>query len=92
VIARQGRDIAVFARRGVSRANVQGRSPAAYPNHVIEMALAHAIGDKVERSYRRGDLFVKRRKLMAAWADYCAAPRRDATVTPLRARGARFWR
>jgi integrase len=59
-----------------------------YPNHVIEMALAHAIGDKVERSYRRGDLFDKRRKLMDAWAAYCTTPQRGATVTPIRARGA----
>ena len=32
-----------------------------YPNHVVEMALAHAIGDKVEAAYRRGDLLAKRR-------------------------------
>jgi predicted DNA-binding transcriptional regulator len=38
------------------------------------MALAHAIGDKVEAAYRRGVLFDKRRQLMDAWAGYCAAP------------------
>jgi integrase len=43
---------------------------SAFPNHVVEMALAHAIGDKVEAAYRRGDLFEKRRKLMAAWAEF----------------------
>jgi integrase len=42
-----------------------------FPNEVVEMALAHAIGDKVEAAYRRGDLFEKRRKLMDAWASYC---------------------
>jgi len=31
-----------------------------YPREVAEMALAHAIGDKVEAAYRRGDLFEKR--------------------------------
>ncbi len=36
----------------------------AYPREVAEAALAHAIGDKVEAAYRRGDLFEKRRKLM----------------------------
>ena len=41
-----------------------------FPNHVVEMALAHAIGDKVEAAYRRGDLFAKRRELMAAWAEF----------------------
>jgi integrase len=46
----------------------------AYPNHVVEMALAHAIGDKVEAAYRRGDLFEKRRRLMEDWARYCTRP------------------
>jgi integrase len=45
-----------------------------YPNHVVEMALAHAIGSGVEAAYRRGDLFDKRCELMRAWADYCGAP------------------
>jgi integrase len=45
-----------------------------YPNHVAEAALAHAIGDKVEKAYRRGDLLEKRRKLMDAWATWCAQP------------------
>jgi integrase len=57
-----------------------------YPNHVIEMALAHAIGDKVEAAYRRGDLFAKRAHLMADWAKYCMTPQRDGTVTPMRTR------
>jgi len=39
-----------------------------YPREVAEMALAHAIGDKVEAAYRRGDLFEKRREMMADWA------------------------
>jgi len=42
-----------------------------YPNHVVEMALAHVIANKVEAAYRRGDLFEKRRRLMADWARYC---------------------
>jgi integrase len=39
-----------------------------YPREVAEMALAHAIGDKVEAAYRRGDLFEKRRQMMADWS------------------------
>jgi integrase len=46
----------------------------AYPREVVEMALAHAIGNKVEAAYRRGDLFEKRRNLMEAWATFCEAP------------------
>jgi integrase len=43
-----------------------------YPREAAEMALAHAVGDKVEAAYRRGDLFEKRRRLMGDWAQYCA--------------------
>ena len=61
----------------------------AYPNHVIEMALAHSIGDKVEAAYRRGDLFEKRKRLMTEWAKYCAQKplpvKKTTNVTPLRA-------
>jgi integrase len=42
-----------------------------HPKVVIDMALAHKVGDKVEAAYRRGDLFMKRIKLMATWAEYC---------------------
>jgi hypothetical protein len=35
------------------------------------MALAHAVGDKAEAAYRRGDLFEKRRQLAEAWATFC---------------------
>jgi integrase len=57
-----------------------------FAHDVCEMALAHTIANKVEAAYRRGDLFGKRRKLMEAWAAYCATPtNRDATVTPIRA-------
>ena len=45
-----------------------------YANEVIEMALAHAVGDKVEAAYRRSDLFEKRRQQMVAWARFCEAP------------------
>jgi len=42
-----------------------------FPREVAEMALAHAIGDKVEAAYRRDDLFDKRRQLMSQWAGHC---------------------
>ncbi len=50
-----------------------------FPNHVVEMALAHTVGDKVEAAYRRGDLFEKRRRLMQDWAKYCVSERPRAT-------------
>ena len=51
-----------------------------FTNEVCEAALAHVIKDKAEAAYRRGDLFEKRRKLMEAWAAYCAAPRAGKVV------------
>ena len=45
-----------------------------FANEVCEAALAHVIENKAEAAYRRGDLFEKRRKLMEAWATYCATP------------------
>jgi integrase len=42
-----------------------------FPNEVCEMALAHAIRDKTEAAYRRGDLLTKRRDLMEAWSTFC---------------------
>ena len=41
-----------------------------YPVNVIEMALAHAIGDGTVEAYRRGDLLDKRIALMADWAAF----------------------
>jgi integrase len=43
-----------------------------YPSEMAEMALAHTINDKVEAAYRRGDLFEKRRQMMADWATFCS--------------------
>jgi len=55
-----------------------------FQNEVIEMALAHAIGDKVEAAYRRGDLFEKRMRLIEAWAGYCQSTPAAGAVVPLR--------
>ena len=57
-----------------------------FSNEVCEAALAHAVENKVEAAYRRGDLFDKRRKLMEAWAAYCASTTAAATakVVPIR--------
>ena len=45
-----------------------------FPREVIEQALAHTIGNKVEAAYLRSDLFEKRRHLMTLWANYLDAP------------------
>ena len=59
----------------------------AYPREVVEMALAHAIKNKVEAAYRRGDLFEKRRQLADAWARFCSTPIPTGEVVQLRADG-----
>jgi integrase len=42
-----------------------------FSSEVREMALAHAIGNKAEAAYRRGDVLEKRRLLMEEWARFC---------------------
>lgn len=57
---------------------------SSFPRDVAEMALAHVIENKVEAAYRRGDLFVKRRKMMQEWADYLDKLKAGAEIIPLR--------
>ncbi|WP_309775768.1 tyrosine-type recombinase/integrase [Nitrobacter vulgaris] len=61
----------------------------AFPNHVVEMALAHTVGNKVEAAYRRGDLIVKRQRLAADWAHFCAREgigKERSSVIPIRSK------
>jgi integrase len=65
-----------------------------YPNHVVEMALAHAVADKVEAAYRRGDLLAKRADLMKDWATFVDRRRRhrraaQTASVPVRSLGSR---
>jgi integrase len=46
-----------------------------HSSEVAEMALAHAVDDKVEAAYRRGDLFGKRMALMDDWAAFLEGKR-----------------
>lgn len=56
-----------------------------YAHEVCEMALAHVIENKAEAAYRRGDLFEKRRRLMADWETYCTSSGIvGAKVSPIR--------
>ena len=43
-----------------------------FPREIIEHALAHQLKDKAEAAYSRSTMPEKRRKLMDAWAQYCA--------------------
>lgn len=55
-----------------------------YPSDMAEMALAHTISDKVEAAYRRGDMFEKRRRMMADWAKFCGTVEKKGEVLPLK--------
>lgn len=59
-----------------------------YPNEVAEMALAHTINNAVERAYRRGDLLLKRTRMMADWAKFIETKPKagGATVTAINER------
>jgi len=46
-----------------------------FSNDLVEMALAHQVGSKVEQAYNRGTKFNKRIALAEAWASYCSKPR-----------------
>ena len=83
LLRRMGRtDIVVHGFRSTFRD--WAAEQTSYPREVAEMALAHAIGDKVEAAYRRGDLFEKRTSLMADWAMHCGAVQTPAKVVPIR--------
>lgn len=41
-----------------------------YPRELAEEALAHTVGNAVERAYRRNDALERRRKMMDDWASY----------------------
>jgi integrase len=56
-----------------------------FAREICEAALAHIVKDKTEAAYRRGDLFEKRRELMATWAAFVGET--TASVIPLRRSG-----
>jgi hypothetical protein len=46
----------------------------AYPDAVVDLALAHIVGTETERAYRRGDKLRMRYRFMEDWAQYCDRP------------------
>jgi integrase len=58
-----------------------------FPGLVIELSLAHKVGTAVENAYRRGDVIVKRRKLMEAWGRFVTSPPVADAGTVLTMRG-----
>jgi integrase len=60
-----------------------------FQNEIVEAALAHVVGNKVEQAYQRGDMFEKRRRLMQQWATFCTAPAQEPqnNIAALRQKG-----
>jgi integrase len=55
-----------------------------FPREIAEAALAHALKDKTEAAYQRGDLLEKRRKLMEAWSAYSSRTASKGKVLEMR--------
>jgi integrase len=55
-----------------------------FPRELVEAALAHVLEDKTEAAYQRGDMLEKRRRLMSAWAEFCAKCASASRVVSLR--------
>ncbi len=70
-------------RSGTGQASGRPRRPRS-----AKMALAHTIGDKTEEAYRRGDLFEKRRDLMALWAKFIDTEPPKGNVRVIRGKAA----
>jgi integrase len=84
LLRRMGRgDLTTHGFRATFRTWAADRT--AFPREVVEAALAHVVGSKVEAAYQRGDLFEKRRWLMDEWARFCDAPPTVGEVVPLKA-------
>jgi integrase len=62
-----------------------GSERTAFPRELLEVALAHAVGDETEQAYMRADMLARRRQLMETWAEFCSKPdTANGVVVPLR--------
>jgi integrase len=54
------------------------------PESVVEAALNHAFGNRVTRSYKRGDQLALRREAMKIWSDYLLGVEPASNVVPFK--------
>ena len=80
----EGRPVTVHGFRASFR--TWAGDATGFPREVVEAALAHAVKDKVEAAYARGDLLERRRPLMAAWTDHAEGKAAAAGPVDTRAR------
>ena len=89
VLRRMGRsDITVHGFRSTFR-DWAGEETS-YPREVAEMALAHQVGGKTERAYRRGRSLDKRRSMMEAWSKFAGSA--AAHENTIHARHGKGWK
>lgn len=80
---RSGRRIVPHGFRSTFR--TWGGNETNFAREILEKALAHVVGDETERSYDRGDLFDKRRKVMDAWAAFATGSHAGDNIVDLHA-------
>jgi integrase len=72
VLRDMGRDCTVHGFRATL--STWRAEQTSFPEEVGEAVLAHGKGDKVAAAYNRADYIVKKRRLLDAWAQFCAKP------------------
>jgi integrase len=66
--------------RGVARTEL---GELGYPRDVMEIQLAHLVGDETERAYNKAQFLDQRRKMMQEWADHLDMLKKGAKILPL---------
>jgi integrase len=86
VLERLGIDATVHGFRSTFRDWAGDLMATRFPDDIVELALAHVVGNATKRAYRRGTALEQRRELMNAWAAYCErSPQVDNVVAMRRA-------
>ena len=62
-----------FTVHGFRSTFVDWAAEAGYPSELRELALAHAVGDQVERAYRRTGMLDQRRPMTEAWTAFATS-------------------
>jgi integrase len=82
VLRRMGLDVTVHGFRSTFRDWAAERTN--FPRELIEVALAHLVGDASEQAYWRSDVMTKRARIMQAWADFIGKPAaKGENIVPL---------
>ncbi|MEJ1932452.1 integrase arm-type DNA-binding domain-containing protein [Nostoc sp. NIES-2111] len=80
-LRRLGADVTVHGFRSSFRD--WGGDATSFPRDLLEVCLAHKVGDDVEEAYRRSDALERRRGIMEAWAAHCGSGEAPSNVVKL---------